>query len=507
MFAIRMTRTSGLHCNKRTVEFRQSNKTIESKFEPTGATLDGAWAHLLKGEATMRWVLTTVLAILVDASAARAEPPKKAASIAPTASTIQVDHNGPLAHHVLPLPAPYHAAMPAETMVFPGNDKKNSETTVQALATLHLDAAALSNHSVKAVVGTQVETVSAANVIDKLAERAVFVQRTGAAATKVALPEVLHASLAPNEKPEAVQLSYALTASQGLGQAPIHLVALVAANTGLLFDAAHAAYSGGFSVALSNTDDPSDRRRLETPIAVLVAAQGATQIAPTPLAIERLGRWHPVTITVPNPGSTFRVAVSADPQDKGDGIDLAVLRPVVQLIPASSRVTGWGIGEVPIAVHVQGLVDPRGFALSLQTDHGGLSPSSVVLDEQGKGSAVLRSDHAAGASVRVGNAGMVGDAVTIIFDSPWLFLTAAAAGGLLGAFLRGKGRRRWPYAFAIGIGAAVLMTIGYAVGLDWISRALGNVRLASSGEAVVFVLGAIAALSGVTLFIPTVKRT
>ena len=57
----------------------------------------------------------------------------------------------------------------------------------------------------------------------------------------------------------------------------------------------------------------SDRRTLDTPISVSISAQGATRIMPTPLVIADVGSWHPVTITVPNPGSPFHVAVSADP--------------------------------------------------------------------------------------------------------------------------------------------------------------------------------------------------
>ena len=46
------------------------------------------------------------------------------------------------------------------------------------------------------------------------------------------------------------------------------------------------------------------------------------------------------------------------------------------------------------------------------------------------------------------------------------------------------------------------MTLAYAVGIDWVSRALPAAHLATSGEAVVFVLGAIAALLGVGVLLP-----
>jgi hypothetical protein len=126
----------------------------------------------------------------------------------------------------------------------------------------------------------------------------------------------------------------------------------------------------------------------------------------------------------------------------------------------------------------------------------------VKLDAQGVATARLRSDSASSTSVSVADAGVVSQPATVVFTAPWLFLAAAVAGGLLGAFIRGKGRRRAWYALAIGVASAILMTLAYAVGIDWVSRALPAAHLATSGEAVIFVLGAIAALLGVGVLLP-----
>jgi hypothetical protein len=55
---------------------------------------------------------------------------------------------------------------------------------------------------------------------------------------------------------------------------------------------------------------------------------------------------------------------------------------------------------------------------------------------------------------------------------------------------------------AIGICAAIVMTVAYAVGIDWVSRVVQAPALAKSGIAVVFVLGAVAALTGVKALVP-----
>jgi hypothetical protein len=126
----------------------------------------------------------------------------------------------------------------------------------------------------------------------------------------------------------------------------------------------------------------------------------------------------------------------------------------------------------------------------------------VKLDAQGMATTSLRSDSAASTRLRVGDAGVISESATVVFEPPWLFLAAAIAGGLLGAFLRGKGRSHLWYALAIGVASAILMTLAYAVGIDWVSRVLSAPRLATAGEAVVFVLGAIAALVGVGALLP-----
>lgn len=371
-----------------------------------------------------------------------------------------------------------------------------------AVAHLRLDRTAILSGDVTAVIDGRPETVTAENVAVKADQNALFVARTGSDAKSIALPDVLRASLPQGSIASAKQLSYELTAPSADPGAPLHLVALVAATTGLVLDTARSAFRGEFSVALSNSDDPSDTRMPQSPIAISVTAQGAS-IQPSPLTIPDVGRWHPVTLTVPVfSGSSYRIAVSAGTQDKGNAIDLAVTQPTVQLLPASLSITGWGIGETRITLRVMGLAAPQGYGVSFSHEGGYLDPAFVQLDAQGVATTALRSDTAAQAVVRVADAGLLSQPVTIQFESPWLFIAAAVFGGLAGAFLLGKGRRRWPHALAIGICAAVVMTLAYAVGIDWVSRVINAPALAKSGVALVFVLGALAALTGVKVLVP-----
>jgi hypothetical protein len=67
--------------------------------------------------------------------------------------------------------------------------------------------------------------------------------------------------------------------------------------------------------------------------------------------------------------------------------------------------------------------------------------------------------------------------------------------------LKGRGRDRWPIALVIGIASALVMTLAHAVGLNWPARVLQEQGLTWAGEALVFVLGAVGALVGVSVLV------
>jgi hypothetical protein len=411
--------------------------------------------------------------------------------------------------HVVAGQPPASGPAPSATTTTAKPATSLSPVAARAVRRFHLDPAALSNGTVKAVSGSHAEVVNPDTVAEQARPGAVFVTRTSATATRVALSAPLRAALPAGVAGEsappasALQLGYVVSATAGAEAAPVRLAALIADNTGLVLDAAHSAWRGGFSVALSNLDDPADRRPLNTPVTVAITAAGASDVAPAPLSIADVGRWHAVRVTVPDfPGDRYHVSVSADPQDRGNAIDLPVMKPTIEVIAANPQIAGWGIGQTGITLRARGLVTPDGYPVTLRNEHGSLDPTYVKLDAQGVATARLRSDSASSTSVSVADAGVVSQPATVVFTAPWLFLAAAVAGGLLGAFIRGKGRRRAWYALAIGVASAILMTLAYAVGIDWVSRALPSAHLATSGEAVIFVLGAIAALLGVGVLLP-----
>ncbi len=282
------------------------------------------------------------------------------------------------------------------------------------------------------------------------------------------------------------------------------LTAFVADRTSLQFDSTRRAYAGSFVVALQNLDRADDRSELRQPITIAVRAPGATAFTPAPVRITRLSEWMDVEVLVPDPrGARYPVSVSAGPNDRGNAIELDVNRPRVTLGAASTNILGWGLGTTHITVSSR----QAGVQVPLTSDAGSLDAGSIRLDENGNGQLTLRSDASPQATVKVASSEWDAEPLTVAFRAPYLFLIAAIAGGLLGAFLRGKGRKKWPRALAIGVATAILLTVGQAVGFTaWITAALGPNTIATSGEAVVFFLGAIAALLGVTFLIPEAAR-
>jgi len=277
-------------------------------------------------------------------------------------------------------------------------------------------------------------------------------------------------------------------------------------STGLNYDGSDSAFSGEFDVALVRKSSPEDRSTLSDPISISISAPGARKIEPRPLAITRLREWHAVAISVPHvvPNS-YEVAVSADPADDGDRIELQVFRPSVTFTATPESIVGWGIGKTKIGVQVKGLRNPNGYEIRLSSTNGTLTSGSVNLNAQGNGEVWLRSSRHNGTSVSVADSAFVGTPKNILFEAPWLFLALAVLGGLVGAYLKGRGRKHWLKALTVGAVTGVVMVLMYFVGINWIAPSFPDADLARGGEAVVFVLGVLGALLGVSKALPKEK--
>jgi len=375
---------------------------------------------------------------------------------------------------------------------------ENAISQSPTLSGLKLDAQQIAAQRVVAISGDRAEVVSATNLDKLVSDHFSFVEPTGAI-TRTAVPAILAGADAATTR--SYKMGYQITAWDN-NRSSLKLDVWARDSTGLSADGPNG-YAGDFSVALTSATDPNAHTQLMNPINIAIGAIGASSIVPKPVQIRDLATWHDVAITVPEiAGDTFPVTVSASPVDDGNQVDLAVVRPRISLSSTPPSIVGYGIGVATVDVNATGMRSADQYRVRLSSSEGSLGSGYVTLDATGHGTIGLRSDSARGTTISVSNEGVTTEPITVDFESPWLFLALAIAGGLTGAFLRGRGRQHRARALAIGAASAVVMVLAHAIGIDWVARVLNGADIAWGGEAQVFVLGAIAALVGVSALVP-----
>lgn len=334
-----------------------------------------------------------------------------------------------------------------------------------------------------------------------------FVERVRPQAVEAAAPAALAAHEGAFPATD-YKLGFEITAFEAQSNRPLDTDAWARDSTGLGIQGSTGNYVGHFNVALVLKTDPSDRSTLASPVTVSVTARGAT-IDPRPVAISQLGLWHEVSIAVPDvEHDTYDISVSADPTNPGDPVPLAVMRPEARIWSTPQSIIGWGIGESTVFIEADGLREPAELPVALRVVNGSLSADRVTLDAAGHAEVKLRSTRERQAIVEIMSSPLRGgEPLVIPFTAPWWFLGAAVAGGLAGAFLRGRGRQHWIKALAIGVLTAVIMCLAYAVGVDWPAKVLATAGIPKAAEAAVFVLGAVGALLGVSAMLPKQPET
>jgi hypothetical protein len=380
--------------------------------------------------------------------------------------------------------------------------------TAQWLAERHLDPAAVKSGAVKAVVGGKLQTVTMAQLNVGMARTATVITRAERAPQKVPLSAAMKLLKLPTVAGNEVELPLEISGVDQESNALVKLRARIVEGTGLLMDPELRTFVDIVYVLLVDRENPGRKVTLKEPVDVMLMAVGATA-DPMPIKLVTTEALFAVKIKVTDPpGKTFPVTVRAGIDDAGDTVELKVVPPRVVLRAETPDIIGWGIGKTRIHVQSPTLLRADGYNVVLWTTGGDLTPSGKVhLGADGLGEVELRSDHNGSGTVSVEDATSEGSSATVTFRAPWLFLGMAAVGGLAGAFLRRKGRQRWQRALTIGVvtsvAAAVLYAVGYAPKL---AEMVGAAQLAASGEALVFAIGFLAALVGVSWFVPVTKK-
>lgn len=363
-----------------------------------------------------------------------------------------------------------------------------------ARVTRRLDAELLRSGKVTAIVDGAIVPATADSADAQAARGGVFIEARRAAATTAVLPAILKQQAA-----SAQLLPDELVMAGTGGEHPVRVSWYVADSSGLEYSGAQQAYVGKVSVACVNADDPQDQSALPVAFSPLVTALGA-DVAPPALAVTQFGRWYPMQLVVRRPRAPYNVSVTLDPGKPGASTTLAFEAPRLEVSVTPQPLVGFGITKARLTIRGIGLRDPKGTPFLLSIPGAELDEARLELDEHGFTSTGLRVSGLVDVTARAGDP-FEGDA-TIRVVSPLMFLVAAVLGGLAGAFLRKRGRRRWGRALAVGAVTAVVMTMALFVGINWVDQLPGAANLAQSGMAVVFVLGAVSALGSVSWLLP-----
>ena len=286
-----------------------------------------------------------------------------------------------------------------------------------------------------------------------------------------------------------VRLAHEIIVPKADGSGALKTDVLIENLTGLVYRPHDGMYSAALQVALSSGNEPVGTR-LATPVKFLVQAVRALSIDPSSLVSDRLWDWQPVTIRTIDPGDRFLVRVSTGGASEGSELELPIVRPTVRVVASPARTVGWGIGTSQVTVYSEVLA---GHPVVLSASPGELKPSAVPLDSNGVGIATLRSQGTGIVKITAPNYAL--DVETVTFTSPIPFVLLGAGGGMAGASLGRKRSQRWIKVLSLGGLTGLLMVTAYFVGLNWLGARWPGI--ATAGEAVVAVLGAVGALVGV----------
>lgn len=229
---------------------------------------------------------------------------------------------------------------------------------------------------------------------------------------------------------------------------------------------------------------------LPHPLRLLVTAN-VDRVAPDLVLLERTNDFKPVELTTTDPATDVRVQVRA--ADKGLELNVPVHRPRVTLDVNPKKLQGFGLESAQIHIRTEGLPNPKGRSVRLQTSSGRLVTNGLTLDENGALEAELRSAGFGAASLEVSVFQLAPDQSAVEFEWPWRFLGFALLGGTLGTattWLQAASRRRTNWKpLAASVLTGLMAATASAVGINLLSIDLPSM----GGESLALVIAALGA--------------
>lgn len=241
--------------------------------------------------------------------------------------------------------------------------------------------------------------------------------------------------------------------------------------------------------------NPFGEEALEEELAVSLSSTTLDSIEPVELRFTALNAWRDVEVTASNVDNT--PSLSVRPNFSSDSFELPLPvgpRPSATISFEDAAIPGFGLRVARATIRVLNIENPDGVRLSFRTDGGQFTDGGeVVLDADGRAELGLRSVGLGSATITSSDpllAAVTAD--TIEFRLPWLFAIATLLGGLAGTVATRRSREHFAGAAVTGVVTGAIVVVAWAVGINL----LGVEPTAQVGEAVVFVLSALGAVTG-----------
>jgi len=259
-----------------------------------------------------------------------------------------------------------------------------------------------------------------------------------------------------------------------------------------------AAFRGTVSLALVDTLQPDRADSLATPIWFHVSTD-AGEVNPADVAVRHTSLPpYPTVITAASPGDSVRVLVQPALTLSPVATWLAVRRTLVQIVPATARIMGFGLATTELHVSLPAEVGGNRRDVVLSARHGVPQPSVLQLAGGESGVSVIRSTGVGRDTVIVTSGPLRSEPLELVYAWPVLFLVASLLGGIFGSLMdaaavrrRGTSASRRAYVVS-GLAAGMFVAVATVIGLN----VTGVDLPATSGEAVVFVVAALGAVLG-----------
>jgi hypothetical protein len=245
--------------------------------------------------------------------------------------------------------------------------------------------------------------------------------------------------------------------------------------------------------------EDSVRRTEQVPLSGTIALQLTSKDAVVDPQTVTIGHtnipWQRVRVSARDPRDTIHLLIQAVFDPAGYAARIPVARGRLTIQPTAKRIEGFGLEVVKFTVTVPEYLRQDSLTVSLESDRGGLDVATLPIPRSGIAESSLRSRGVGGNTIRVSLGTIATGEASVGYDFPTGFLIAAVLGGLVGAVIRRREKRRGRVDILLGILTGLLCAAAYAIGLNLTGFDI-NVRVGEAAVLVVSALGAMFNLPG-----------